>query len=90
MVAGGNYPLEAQVVRKIVGPMIPILIPGVGAQGGAADVVVPLGLRFGENGFVNSSRGTTFAPLEGQTQPEAIKREIKKLHDEIVKAQNAA
>lgn len=41
MVAGATYPEELDIVRKIVGDM-PILIPGVGRQGGKVEEVVPV------------------------------------------------
>ncbi len=61
LVMGATYPQELQQVRQIVGDM-PLLVPGVGAQGGDLQQVL-------ENGhgtswpalLINSSRGVIFA-----------------------------
>ncbi len=91
VVAGGTYPYEARIVREIVGPNMPILIPGVGDQGGKADVVVPLALRKGQLGVINSSGGIDFPKVgEKETLPFSVNREAEKLRQEIVTAQNNA
>lgn len=89
IVAGGTYLKEAKDVREIVGSTLPLLIPGVGAQGGEAKDVVPLALRKGQLGIINSSRKVVFAkPLDGEIFQDAIRREAQTLHQEIVNAQN--
>lgn len=59
-VVGATFPAELDEARNLM-PRTPFLIPGVGAQGGAAaDVLGALGDR-GIGGVVNSSRGILYA-----------------------------
>lgn len=61
LVVGATQPLQLQVVRKIC-PDMPILIPGVGAQGGSLEEAVRSGADAKGGGFViNSSRGILYA-----------------------------
>lgn len=62
VVVGATYPEELAKVREIVGDM-PILIPGVGAQGGDLETTVKAGKNSkGQGMIINSSRGIIFAP----------------------------
>lgn len=60
LVVGATYPAEIERVRALA-PTLPLLIPGVGAQGGDALATVRAGWR--ENGpiIVNSSRAILYA-----------------------------
>jgi orotidine-5'-phosphate decarboxylase len=61
LVVGATYPAELAQVRAIVGDM-PLLVPGVGAQGGDPGAVMTHGAT--SNGYgvvVNSSRAILFA-----------------------------
>jgi orotidine-5'-phosphate decarboxylase len=69
LVVGATYPNEIERVRKVA-PHVPLLIPGVGAQGGDAVATVKAGWKAhnGENGLVttapiivNSSRAVLYA-----------------------------
>jgi orotidine-5'-phosphate decarboxylase len=61
LVVGATYPDELRVVRGIVGDM-PVLVPGVGAQGGDIDATVAAGLDSTGYGMViNSSRAVLYA-----------------------------
>src|SRR3989338_7707492 len=61
LVVGATYPDELREVRSIVGDM-PILIPGVGAQGGDVEKTVNAGKDSRRQGMIiNSSRGIIFA-----------------------------
>jgi orotidine-5'-phosphate decarboxylase len=65
LVVGATYPKEIERVRELA-PTLPLLIPGVGAQGGDAVATVKAGLRVqGENTtgpiIVNSSRAILYA-----------------------------
>ena len=61
LVVGATYPKELREVRKIVGDM-PILIPGIGAQGGDIEKTVNAGKDSrGQGMIINSSRGIIFA-----------------------------
>lgn len=82
LVVGATYPDELRKVREIVGDM-PILVPGVGAQGGDVEKVVKAGVDSRGLGLiVNSSRGIIFAS-SGEDFAEAARRETDKLHNLI-------
>ncbi len=62
VVVGATYPKELAEIRKVVGDM-PILIPGIGAQGGDLESVLKNGLNSNKQGLIiSSSRGIIFAP----------------------------
>ena len=61
LVVGATYPGELAEVRAIA-PAVPILVPGVGAQGGDAAAVVRAGRDVAGRGLiVNSSRAVLYA-----------------------------
>ena len=65
LVVGATYPAEIERVREIA-PTLPLLIPGVGAQGGDAVATVRAGLRTQGDAttgpiIVNSSRAILYA-----------------------------
>ena len=60
LVVGATYPLEIERVR-VVAPHLPLLIPGVGAQGGDAAATVRAGWRVDAPIVVNSSRAILYA-----------------------------
>jgi orotidine-5'-phosphate decarboxylase len=66
LVVGATYPAEIARVRELA-PTLPMLIPGVGAQGGDAVATVRAGLRVAADGkvtgpiVVNSSRSILYA-----------------------------
>ncbi len=61
LVAGATYPDELRRIRAAVGDM-PLLVPGVGAQGGDVAATVRVGLDSAGRGMIiNSSRGIIFA-----------------------------
>lgn len=77
LVVGATHPDEIRSVRKIVGDM-PLLIPGIGAQGGDIEKTVRYGVDSqGENAIINASRSIIFS--------ENPKEEAIKLRDEINK-----
>ncbi|HJT56535.1 MAG TPA: orotidine-5'-phosphate decarboxylase [Ktedonobacteraceae bacterium] len=64
VVVGATYPAELKQVRTIIGDM-PILIPGIGAQGGEIAATVSAGKDSrGWGMIINSSRGIIFASKE--------------------------
>ena len=82
LVVGATYPKELQEIRAIVGDM-PILIPGIGAQGGDVEQTVKAGKDSrGRGMIINSARGIIFAS-NGRDFAEAARRETLKLHDLI-------
>ena len=60
LVVGATYPAEVARVRELA-PTLPLLIPGLGAQGGDAAATVRAGWRPGGPIVVNSSRAVLYA-----------------------------
>jgi orotidine-5'-phosphate decarboxylase len=60
LVVGATYPAEIARVRELA-PTLPLLIPGVGAQGGDAEATVRAGWRADGPIIVNSSRAVLYA-----------------------------
>lgn len=84
VVVGATYPGELQQVRKYVGDL-PILIPGIGKQGGTAEQVVPAGQDSrGWGMIINSSRDIIFASGD-EDFAQAAGIAAQKLRDEINK-----
>lgn len=76
VVVGATYPEELKKVREIVGDM-PILVPGIGAQGGDLKTTLKNGLNSKKQGLIiSSSRGIVLAPNPREA--------TLKLHQEIV------
>ena len=87
LVVGATYPGELQKVRSIVGGM-PILIPGIGAQGGDVEKTVLAGRDSRVQGMIiNSSRGIIYAS-NGLDFAEAARAETLKLHNLINEYRN--
>lgn len=82
VVVGATYPEELREVREIVRDM-PILIPGIGSQGGDLEKSVQFGKDSYRTGFmINSSRGIIFAS-DGPDFAQAARRETVKLNNSI-------
>lgn len=76
IVVGATYAEEMKKIREIVGDM-PILVPGIGAQGGDVKETVKAGINSKNQGIIiSSSRGIIFAPNPREA--------TLKLHQEIV------
>jgi orotidine-5'-phosphate decarboxylase len=60
LVVGATFPAEIARVRELA-PTLPLLIPGVGAQGGDAEATVKAGWRSDGPIVVNSSRAVLYA-----------------------------
>lgn len=66
LVVGATYPDELKKVRSLVGDM-PLLVPGIGAQGGDIEATVAAGLDSRGNGMlINSSRAILYASDSSQ------------------------
>jgi len=82
LVVGATYPDELREIRELAGDM-PILIPGVGAQGGDVEKTVKAGKDSrGKGMIINSSRGIIFAS-KTEDFATAAGREAEKLHNLI-------
>ncbi len=92
LVVGATYPAEIERVRAVA-PTLPLLIPGVGAQGGDAVATVRAGWR-AVNGetvapiVVNSSRAILYAS-SGEDFAQAARREAIRTRD-LLQAAKAA
>jgi orotidine-5'-phosphate decarboxylase len=89
LVVGATYPREIATVRSIVGDM-PLLIPGIGAQGGDIDATVSAGRvanRPGTGMIINSSRAILYAS-EGQDFVQAARKVALETRDAIRAAQS--
>ena len=76
LVVGATYPAEIARVRSVA-PTLPLLIPGVGAQGGDAVATVQAGWRDNAPIIVNSSRAILYAS-QGDDFADAARREAIK------------
>ena len=82
LVVGATNPEDLERVRDIVGNM-PILIPGIGAQGGNLAQSVKAGKNErGKGMIINSSRGVIFAS-RGPDQSAAARNEVLKMNNQI-------
>jgi len=86
LVVGATYPAEIERVRRVA-PTLPLLIPGVGAQGGDAVATVRAGWRTqgGETIapiIVNSSRAILYAS-SSEDYARAARREALKTRDQL-------
>src|SRR5687767_8434586 len=79
LVVGATYPAEIERVRQVA-PTMPLLIPGVGAQGGDAAATVKAGWRADAPIVVNSSRAIIYAS-DGEGFAEAARREARRTRD---------
>lgn len=82
LVVGATFPEELKVIRAIVGDM-PLLIPGVGAQGGDVAAVVRNGRTADGTGLmINASRAIAYAS-SGADYAAAAANAARTLRDEI-------
>ena len=82
LVIGATYPEELRLIRNSH-PDMPILIPGIGAQGGDLASVVRYGVDArGEKAIINSSRQIIYASRENNFA-QAARRVASSLRDDI-------
>jgi len=82
LVVGATYPQELGEIRAIVGDM-PILVPGVGAQGGDVAAVLANGATAAGTGLIISSSRAVLYAGSGSDYAEAARAAALKLRDEI-------
>jgi orotidine-5'-phosphate decarboxylase len=81
-VAGATNPKDLKSIRNYA-PTVPLLIPGVGAQGGSVKAAVQYGCDLkGEMAIINVSRSILYAS-GGEDFAESARREATKIRDEI-------
>ena len=82
LVVGATYPDELQKVRAVVGDL-PMLVPGIGHQGGDLESTIRAGLDSqGEGLLISASRSIIYAS-DGLDFAQAARREARRLHREI-------
>jgi orotidine-5'-phosphate decarboxylase len=82
LVVGATYPEELKLIRRRY-PEMPLLIPGVGVQGGELVQVVSYGADAGrQRTIINSSRQILYAS-KGKDFAKAAGRAAKELRDKI-------
>ncbi len=82
LVTGATYPAELAAVRGLVGDM-PLLVPGIGAQGGDVEAVVRNGRSADGTGLlVSSSRAILYAS-SGEDYAAAARAEAIRMRDAI-------
>jgi orotidine-5'-phosphate decarboxylase len=83
LVVGATYPDELRQVREIVGDM-PILVPGIGAQGGDIAAVIKNGATPDGTGLIiNSSRAILYASNNDATFAISARAAAMHTRDEI-------
>jgi len=84
LVVGATFPEEIAQVREIVGDM-PLLVPGIGAQGGDIEATVGAGRTAAGTGMmINSSRAILYAKAEeGEDFAAAARRVALETRDAI-------
>ena len=91
LVVGATYPAEIARVREIA-PTLPLLIPGIGAQGGDAAATVRAGWRGAAERttgpiIVSSSRAILYAGSDEATYGDAARRAAEAARAELAAAQ---
>ncbi len=82
LVVGATHPEELMAVRRIA-PELPLLIPGIGAQGGDVEQTVRFGTSAdGKKAIINSSRGIIYASA-GDDFAQAAREKTIELRDTI-------
>ena len=82
LVVGATHPRELKTIRKIV-PEMPLLIPGIGKQGGDLKSAVRDGCdKNGQLAIINASRSIIYAS-SGKDFAEAARAEAKRMVEEM-------
>ncbi len=86
LVVGATYPAELAEVRRIVGNL-PLLVPGIGAQGGDIAATVSAGKTAAGTGLmINSSRAILYAATDknsGEDFAAAARQAAQETRDAI-------
>jgi orotidine-5'-phosphate decarboxylase len=90
LVVGATYPTEIATVRALA-PDLPLLVPGIGAQGGDLVATVKAGMTLAQNPaglFINSSRAILYAS-GGDDWQQAAQAEAQRTQLAITQAAQA-
>jgi orotidine-5'-phosphate decarboxylase len=82
LVVGATHPDQLREIRAVSGEM-PLLIPGVGAQGGSLEEAATLGTeQFHKPAVINVSRSVLYASIEKDFAMRA-RQELEKLNSQV-------
>jgi orotidine-5'-phosphate decarboxylase len=88
-VVGATHPGELKQVRKLA-PTAPLLIPGVGSQGGDLEASVLNGItKHRDLAVINASRSILYAS-SGRDFARAARAEAQRLRDAMERVRNSA
>jgi orotidine-5'-phosphate decarboxylase len=92
LVVGATYPEQLALVRAAVGDDVPLLVPGVGAQGGDVAAVVRNGANTRGTGLIVSTSRAVLYASAAEDFAAAARRAASALRDEInrYRARNSA
>jgi len=82
LVVGATWPQQLREVRAIVGEM-PLLVPGVGAQGGDAEAVVKAGSTSDGTGLIVSASRSILYASSGEDYAQAAANAARALRDTL-------
>ncbi len=82
LVVGATYPEQLAWVRKLV-PTMPLLIPGIGSQGGDLEATVKAGQDKDGHGMIINVSSSLIYASDGRDFAQAARREALKLSERI-------
>lgn len=85
LVVGATFPQQLAEVRDLIGDM-PILVPGIGAQGGDVDAVIRNGMTARHSGLMISSSRAILYASDGEDFATAAANSARDLRDAINRA----
>ena len=88
LVVGATYPAEIERVRSLA-PTLPLLVPGIGAQGGDAEAAMRAGWRPGAPVVVSTSRAVLYAGSDDDFA-SAARRAARAAADSLLSARPPA
>jgi orotidine-5'-phosphate decarboxylase len=83
LVVGATFPQELAAVRRIIGDAVPMLVPGIGAQGGDVAAVVRNGKNASGTGLIISSSRAILYASAGNDFADAARAAAQAMRDEI-------
>ena len=89
LVVGATWPEQLGEVRAIVGGEVPLLVPGIGAQGGDIAAVLKHGLNAARTGLIISSSRAILYASGGADFAEAAARAARETREQINAARRA-
>lgn len=83
LVVGATYAEQLKHVRSLVGDGFPLLVPGIGKQGGDLKAVLENGLDSNNRGLIINASSSVIYASSGDDFAEAAGAEAKRLHEDI-------